>query len=288
MDAQADGVPEIGGSLPTLDIPLAVVTDSDAAFRFNQDGVYVPRDTAVLVRCEVVDCVHGVVSPDNQAEGTLLVFDFQLDHHKTSRKIHEAVISLVLDPRVKVAKGGLSPNKKIWLDSQLQVLEETNEQHLTGGASYGGGTLEGGVSHSKTAKMDVLKYASVNGWTAYWPRNLHNVEKPHNCAHWSLLENPAKKDGVPAHLRTAVLLERKDSEPFQLQMDIRSKADLRTEVEDFSRLQRRAPMGRLNIDPLDASTSNLKKYDRSNLKEGVEGMYKVSLGTLQKNAFSSD
>ncbi|KAI0400344.1 hypothetical protein F4802DRAFT_497559 [Xylaria palmicola] len=283
-----DNMSETGSwddTLPTLDIPLTVVSEDDAGFRFNIDGIYVPRDTAVVTRCEIVDRVHGLVSPDNGAQATLLVIDFQFDRNKSSRVIHEAIISLILDPRVKVAKGGLSPNRKIWLDAQLQSVEETNEQHLTGGVTYGA-SLEIGGSHTKSKKMDVLSYASVNGWTTYWPRPLHNSPKPHNCVKWSLFENPAKKNGIPPHFRAAVLLERQDDTPFQIQVDINSKADLRTQIEDFSLLHGRAPMGYLNIDPLDPSTKNVRQYDLSSLKEGLEGIFKVSLGTLQNEAFS--
>ncbi|KAJ2994551.1 hypothetical protein NUW58_g1526 [Xylaria curta] len=270
-DTQIDNSSEAGSSNdshPTVDIPLTVMSEADAGFRFNLDGIYIPRDTAVLARCEIVDHVHGLISPSNTAQATLLVFDFQLDRNKASRVIHEAVISLILDPQVKVAKGGLSPNGKIWLDAQLQTVEESNEQHLAGAVSYGG-SLEIGSSHSKSKKMDVLSYASVNGWTTYWPRPLHNSPKPHNCVKWSLLENPVKKNGIPPHFRAAVLLERQDSAPFQIQIDINSKADLRTEIEDFSILHGRAPMGCLNVDPLNPSTNNIKQYNLSSLKEGI-------------------
>ncbi|KAI0474243.1 hypothetical protein F4859DRAFT_514783 [Xylaria cf. heliscus] len=289
-DAQMNNVSAAGrwdDAIPTLDIPLTVVSEGDAGFRFNLDGIYVPRDTAVLARCEIVDRVHGSISPDNKAQATLLVFDFQLDRNNSSRTIHEAVISLILDPQVKVARGGLSPNGKIWLDAQLQIVEENHEQRITGGVSYGA-SLEIGDSHTKSKKMDVTKYASVNGWTAYWPRPLHNSPKPHNCVKWSLLENPAKKNGVPANFRAAVLLERQDSTPFQIQVDINSKADLRTEIEDFSLLHGRAPMGCLNIDPMELSTNNVKQYDLSSLKEGLKGISRVSLGTLQREAFSPE
>ena len=285
MDATPDDG-SLDSYIPTIDLSLSVVTESDAAFRFNSDDVYVPRDTAVFVRCELVDRVHGFVSPDNKTPCTLLVFDFQLDHTKRSRTIHEAVISLILDPKVKVVKDGLAPNKKIWLDAQLQNVAETNEIHLTGGATFGG-SLDVGGSHGNTKSMDVLKYATVNGWTAYWPKPLYNNPKPHNCVKWSLFENSAKKDGVPTHFRAAVLLERQDDTPFQLQMEIDSKADLKTEVEDFSLLHGRAPKGWLSIDPTDPSTNRVKKFTGFNLKEELKGIFQVSLGALQKEAFSA-
>ncbi|KAK6227480.1 hypothetical protein QIS74_01035 [Colletotrichum tabaci] len=274
-----------------VDFGLGIFSEADSQFRFNSDGIFTPRETAVLVRCSLVDVVHGQATPDDDTPCTLLVFDFQLDRVKASRTIHQAIISLVLPEGVRIRKGGLGPAGKVSFDPQSQSVSSSTEASLSAGFSHGG-TLEGGVTRGESVSMDTTHYATVMGWTTRHPKARPHDPRPHNCARWALHENQARRDGVPPHFRAAVLLERgrgADADAdFNVEVDVSAKVDLKTAVEDFTLLLGEAPRGCLPIRPRDPGTHNLREYDAARLSNQVGDLWRLSSGALETAQFSRD
>lgn len=207
-----------------IDFGLCAVSEAQCQFRFNSDGIYTPRETGVLVRCSLADMVHGQASLDDTTPCVLVVFDFQLDRIKATRRIHQAIISLTLPEGIRVRKGGLSPKGRVSFHPQAMSLSRSNESSLSAGFSHGA-SIEGGVKRSETLSLDTTEYATVNGWTTRQPKGRVNDQRPRNCVKWALMENPAlPKDGVPPHFRAAVLLERYNGEmmdkPAWLRQDL--------------------------------------------------------------------
>ncbi|KAK1476149.1 hypothetical protein CCUS01_05253 [Colletotrichum cuscutae] len=185
-------------------IPIANQTTSQTLVRPNAsfdstqtvDGIYTPRETGVLVRCSLADIIHG------QA----IVFDFQLDRIKATRRIRQAIISLTLPEGIRVRKGGLSPKGRVSYHPQAMTLSRSNESSLSAGLCYGA-SIECGVKRIETVSLDTTEYATVNGWTTRQPKGRVNDQRPHNCVKWALMENPAlPKHGVPPHFRAAVFV----------------------------------------------------------------------------------
>lgn len=269
--------------IEVLDIGLGVVNNTDAQFRFNQDDIYIARETSILARCSLVDCSHGKLSADNPVPCTLLVFDFQLDRVKSSRVIHSAIITLVTKRITRILT--IAPEERLNTDSlELSVENSDGVEGEIGVDKWVKATVKPRASTSTQAMR--IKYATAKGWTTHYPRARPNDSSPHDCIKWSLQENPAKEDeGVPPHFRAAVLLERRDDEEFQLEMEIETKADLLTTFEGL--FLKSVEKGRLRIDPTKASTSRLKKYEIDLGKEDLGKIAQLSLGRLQERIFGS-
>ncbi|KAF6793391.1 hypothetical protein CSOJ01_13951 [Colletotrichum sojae] len=207
-----------------VDFGLGVVSETESQFRFNSEGVFTPRETAVLVRCSLADMVHGKATPDDGTPCTLL-----------------------------------------------------------------GATLEGGITRGKYVSMDTTDYATVTGFTTHEPRVRPNDPRPHNCVKWVLLQNQAGKRGVPPHFQAAVLLERDNGdEPFDVEVVISAKVDLKTAFEDLTLLMGKPPQGCLSVDPRAPNTNFLRRYDEARLASLVGDMWKLSAGALETEQFSRD
>jgi hypothetical protein len=269
--------------LEVLDIGLGVVDSAEGRFRFNSENIYIARQTAVLARCVIVDIVHGPFSATDSTPCTLLVFDFQLDRIKATRRIHSALITLILSG-VKVR--GFAPEHRLNQDPQ-----ELSVEISQGGAGNIGVDqfAQLGLSghRDKTTKKKTIKYASASGWTQHYPRPLVNDPSPHNCVKWSVTENPAQKDeGVPPHFRAVVLLERLDDDnEFEIDMEIESHADLLTELGDYKLFGDTTAKGHKAINPQDPSTHRLKKYKTNLGDEDLNKISCLSLGRLAEKLF---
>jgi len=273
------------GDIQIFDIGLGKVAKGQSQLRFNSEGIYTARETAVLVRCALVDTVHGPFSTTDTTPHTLLVFDFQLDYIKTTRTIHEAMITLVIGGVKRIHQ--IAPQKRISFDPQEQTIKVTKGGKGELGIDYGA-KLTGGGNLEKEVEAVRIKYATARGWTQHYPKRGPNDKTPHNCVNWSIIENPAKKDeGVPPHFRAAVLLERDGNERVQLEMAIDSTADLLTGIEDFGRkLMGGVPKGELEINPEDQSTHRLKDYSTTALgAEDLNEIAQLSLGSLADKLF---
>jgi hypothetical protein len=281
---------EEASNLQVFDLGLGVVADDgQGQFRFNPAGVYISRETAVLVRCVVVERVHGKVSvsASDHTPCSLLVFDFQFDRLQRTRRIDEATVSLILRD-VEVVR--IAPKDRISFDSLEQKIVDTNKLQMKAGIKYVG-SLEAGGSHKTATETTLPRYAFVRGWTTHWPRQIAGDSSPDNCVKWFVEKNEAGKDGIPPHMRVAVLLKRKeDQEDFQLEMEIDSTADLRTGTEDLlRRLRGGTQRGQLKVDATLPPTNTLRTYTDADCDElgtiDLKPWGRLSNGLLQKKRF---
>lgn len=268
--------------METIDIGLGVVSTTEGQLRFNQEDIYIARETAVLARCSLVECVHGNLSIEDPVPCTLLVFDFQLDRIKTSRVIHSAIITLVTHNISRIHS--IAPKQRLNVDAlELQVERRSDMEGELGIDNVVKATAT--PKFGKTTQKRVVRYASARGWTTHYPHPRPNDISPHDCIKWSIQENPAnKEEGVPPHFRAAVLLERCDADDeFHLEMEVDSTADLLTGLEDLS--LKSVEKGRLTIKPTNPSTCRLKQYGTELGKENMDKIALLSLGVLQDNVF---
>jgi hypothetical protein len=254
-------------------------TQNDSS-RPHQRMNVVERKGSVEIRCTAVDVVHGSLEPGGDP-ATLLVYDFRFDPRKRARRIVEAHMSftyvsadsaVATDPVVlKIAPKG------------RMTLVHTTQKETTihgGKANAGGGalgvTLGGSVKWEKSVSHETNDATIVVGSIDLVGRNFGAS----NGASWTLLENKSVETGVPAFVRTAVLLRRADDDTeFHATFKIRAYADLWSSLEKvFGRTPKDDP---LLYDPSLPPTNKLRKYD-------VDNLGNIDLSHLSTVAFTND
>ncbi|KAI9369934.1 hypothetical protein BJX61DRAFT_545136 [Aspergillus egyptiacus] len=214
---------------PTGDAGSGFHTQNDPAAPYQRQNI-IERKTAVDIRCSFVDIVHGLLTPDSQEFSTLLVLQFRFDPRKRARRVTQVDIELRFascdssypDPEVLA----IAPNERLTLSPTTQTVTT-----LVGGeAAIGAGsflTIGGAARYERSVSHEITHACMVAGSIDLRGRNYGKA----NCASWTLIENPASKEGVPASMQTAILLRRRHEEVFQGHMTVKARADWRTELE---------------------------------------------------------
>jgi len=258
--------------------------DEDSTYRTQNDpsrphqrSNVVERKGSVDVRCVAVDVVHGWLEPDGDP-ATLLVFDFQFDARKRARRIIEAHISFTFASEgstTDLVVLNMAPKGRMTVVQTRQTETTT----LGGEANAGGGglgmTLGGGLKWEKSVKRETSDATTVVGTIDLVGRNWG----PSNGVSWTLLENRSVATGVPASVRTAVLLQRADPKSeFHAAFKIRAQADMQSSVEKlFGKTPKDDPV---LYDPSLPPTNKLRNYE-------VDHLGKIDLNDLSAVAFSN-
>ncbi|RFU27757.1 hypothetical protein B7463_g8574, partial [Scytalidium lignicola] len=260
--------------------------DTDSTYRTQNDPRrpqqrqnIVERKGAVDVRCLAIDVIHGYLEPDSEP-ATLLVFEFRLDSRKRARRIAEAHLGFTFASD----NGGTADPEVIQIAPKgRMILVPTKQQESStvgGDANVGGGvlgaTLGGSVKWEKTVSRETSDATAVVGSIDLVGRNYGGS----NSASWTLLENRTMGTGVPAFVRTAVLLKREDEEnEFRATFKIQAQADM---VSSFQKVFGRTPKDDpILYDPTLKPTNKLRKYDCNHLGD-------VDLNELSAVAFVHD
>lgn len=253
-------------------------TQNDPSRPYQRSNV-IERKGSVDVRCVAVDVVHGTLEPDGEP-ATLLVFDFLFDPRKRARRIVEAHISFTF-----ASEGGGSNSDPIVLNmapkGRMTLVQTTQTETTTHGgeANAGGGalgmTLGGTLKWEKSVSRETSDATTVVGSIDLVGRNWGAS----NGVSWALLENKSVATGVPASVRTAVLLQRVDPEAeFHAAFKIRAQADLRSSVEMlFGKTPKDDP---ILYDPSLPPTHKLQNYD-------VDHLGKIDLNDLSAVKFNN-
>lgn len=240
----------------------------------------VERKGAVDVRCTALDVVHGYLEPEGDP-ATLLVFEFRLDSRKRARRIMDASISFTFasdDPKIagdpEVIQ--IAPRGRMILVPTKQQESTTRGGDVNIGGGVMGATLGGSAKWEKTVSRETSDATAVVGSIDLVGRNYGGS----NSASWTLLENKSMATGVPALVRTAVLLKREDDETdFRASFKIHAQADMVSSLEKvFGRTPRDDP---ILYSPTLKPTNKLRKYDRDRLGA-------VDLAELSAVAFSHE
>jgi hypothetical protein len=215
--------------LPTANEGSGFHTQNDPKSPYQRENV-VERKSAVDVRCTVVDIVHGLLAPDGDF-CTLVVLQFRFDPRKRARRISNVDIELRFAPSspngADPVVSGISPNGRFAVSQTTQTEETTvgGDAHLSGGAA--GAEAGATLKREKVVTREMTYSTTVTGSIDLRGRNYGQP----NCVSWTLLENPETKTGVPATMKAAILLKRRDEENFECAVSIKAKADWRTSVE---------------------------------------------------------
>ncbi|PNP61157.1 hypothetical protein FNYG_14114 [Fusarium nygamai] len=215
------------------EIPLFDVGIEGAGFRVeNVDGelqrehIDQYRNSDISYRSELVAVVHGTMTPKGPL-GVLIVIDFHFASIPEKQRFKEVKISMAFgrqDNPIGVPKepivAKMAPEGTFAMDQSTQTQVDTIEAHASveGGMSLA--TLGIGSSFQRTITADTKSFATLDGSPWIEVRN----SGPCNSVNWTIRENKKLKIGVPAHLRTAVLLSLPDGEKFRA--DLTVEADI--------------------------------------------------------------
>jgi hypothetical protein len=273
--------------LPSFDIGLFPGGDEGSSFRTQNDpsaplqrDTYIQRKGAVDIRCSCLDVIHGLFTAEGEIFATLIILEFRFDPRKRARRIASADISLEF--------GGMKPGENgpevyaitpvgtmsLVPTTQHEELKRTGSLQL-GAAAPVGVTATGSVGWEKSVSRDKSDQTTVTGSIDLVGRNYGKK----NCASWTLLENPTTKTGVPVSMRTAILLKRKDENPFQCVVKIKADVDFKSSLERvFGGKPKDDPV---LFDPDLPPTNNLQNYEIENLGAfALENVCDVTFSTV--------
>ncbi|KAJ8131361.1 hypothetical protein O1611_g2264 [Lasiodiplodia mahajangana] len=276
---------EFDDRILAFEVGLSEAGDEGSNFRTQNDPSaplqrinIVERKGTVDVRCNSLDVIHGHLK-DGEGPATLIVYEFQFDPRKKARRISSVDIEFSFG-----SDSGKEPGVLKISNKGRMVLERTSQMETItkgGEATARGNALAAELGCSwkweKTISHETKDATTIVG-SIDLPHGGRNYGAP-NTAAWTLIENETMKTGVPAYLRTAVLLSRGDEEKkFFSTFKIRAKVDL---ISGITQLFGRTPKD----DPIlyDANlppTNKLRDYDTSSLAA-------VDLQGLSKAAFTN-
>ncbi|KZL84160.1 intracellular serine protease [Colletotrichum incanum] len=186
---------------------------------------------SVDIRCTLIDAVHGFLSEDSDFWASLLVFQFRFDPQKRARRILRATIELRFD--VSDAQSSLPEVEAVSFDGNYSFLPSKQSETITKGGegSLGvnyGAELNASAKWEKTVARETTDATTISGGKLV----INNIP-PNRIAKWTLLENKTLKTGVPASIRVAVRIKRRDDSAFTCIPRLECKADKWTSLETF-------------------------------------------------------
>ncbi|EFQ29550.1 hypothetical protein CGRA01v4_14826 [Colletotrichum graminicola] len=215
----------------------------------------------VDIRCALIDAVHGAMSAESDFWATLLVFQFRFDPQKRARRVSGATIELRFD--VSDAKHGFPEVEAVSFDGNYSFLPSKQSETMTKGGEGGVGAnfaaeINASAKWEKTIARETTDATTINGG-----KLVVNNMPPNRIAKWTLLENKTLKTGVPASIRVAVRVKRRDEAIFTCIPKLECKADVWTSMGSFfNRVPEDDP---LYLKPTMKPTNNLMDYDTEEL-----------------------
>lgn len=212
-----------------FEIPLFDIGPEGAGFRVDNEpgGNGLQRQhgdqyksSDVMYQANLFAVVHGTMTPDGK-RGVLIVMDFHFVSNPQGRRFKSVDISVAFGRKDEPIGGvkepvvmQIAPHGTYGMDESTQTQEDTFEAHgsAQGGASLA--TLGIGGSFQRKLLTDKKNYAMLHGLPWIEVRNAGEW----NSAKWHIKENRILKNGVPAQLRTAILLSLPEESTFRAEL----------------------------------------------------------------------
>ncbi|KAF2252348.1 hypothetical protein BU26DRAFT_502829 [Trematosphaeria pertusa] len=232
--------------LPQGDEGTGFRTKNAPGERFRR--VLFDRGDALIAKATIISITHGTVKNDDLA--TLLVFEFRFVSNNRSRRFIRSTITITFED---ATKGRNVPPEVYRIAPEgrcaLNRTETMRNTKQTANAGVNTGTLPG-VGVDVGYVWEVEKSETREHWTIFtgMKRQLGDCRED-NAVIWSMEENNEKKDGIPSFVRTAVLLRRKENEPFSFTVKIRTDVDFVSEVKALFGLEKADTIDPVEIDP---------------------------------------
>ncbi|KAI1125621.1 hypothetical protein F5Y10DRAFT_246717 [Nemania abortiva] len=234
------------GDEAVFDVELDIQGDPESGFHTKNDprpGHQWHRDDitqrkgAIGVKCNMTDIVHGKLSEDNEDEYvTLIVLLFRFDVRNNSRRIARADITINFSGKDEEDPYSRPEVYDISFNDVFSLVEKSHSESITKGISGTAGftgvqmaELSGSLKWEKTTTQEIESYTTIIGNT--YRRGFEFGGD--NQVNWILKENDKFQTGIPVALRAGILLKRRDETPFQCDVKIDLKADIRSRLETF-------------------------------------------------------
>ncbi|KAG6356899.1 hypothetical protein INS49_014774 [Diaporthe citri] len=254
--------------LPSFELELGERGDEGSSFRTQNDvsdplqrSNITERKGVIDIRCTGADVIHGYLQ-NGKAPATLLVYEFQFDPRKISRRI----TTVDMEFRFGSEFGKEPEVLKVSPKGRMTLVPTTQTETTTvGGDTKAGGNVFGAEFGSSWKWEKVISRESRDATTIVGSMDIQGRNYgPSNAVSWTIMENASEGTGVPAHVRTAVLLSRGDDEElFYSMFKIKAQVDL---VSKFTRLFGSTPRDDpILYDTTLPPTNNLREYDLNSL-----------------------
>lgn len=286
-----------------VDMPMILGTaeDTDNAFRTQNEfptdwerSNVVQRRGPVNVNCSLLDAAHGklgddpdMISDDDGALATLLVFHFRFVPQKHCRRIIRAYIHIKFS-----GVDAQSAPPAVWAiapHDTWTVVPTTDHEEKKHAMEGNIGSPEAAPLHfGFTTKFEKLRTRDVSDATTVSGSIEFSDDVNYgecNCAAWTLLENQTRKTGVPPSIRTGILLKRENNATFQGMVKIECVADWKSRFESmFAKVPVDDPL-LFNPKLQPARPQKKRKYDpESLLRTDVMSVADVTMQTIYKEA----
>ncbi|KAI9667431.1 MAG: hypothetical protein M1821_000246 [Bathelium mastoideum] len=226
---QIDLTPEDGGG--SYRITNNVIEGQAETNRRNM----VERGNALAVDGELIDVVHGHLSPEGEL-ATLIVMEFRFSATVSHRRFKHATIKLhfeSVDAACDVEVKAIAPWKERSMNPTTRHIESTESIHasIQGGAPIATPSLGGQLG--RTTSQDKTDQTEVFGRLRTFDRD----SGAKNGASWNMSGNESQSTGVPSMLRTAILVKRTEGKGAG-SLQFTAKVDITTSSweETFKRL----------------------------------------------------
>jgi hypothetical protein len=243
---------EGGGLLHTKNNPKAPYQRSEVIQRTGH---------GVDIRCNLVGVIHGAMSADSDYWATILVLQFRFDPQAKARRISKATIELKFD--VIDINNHVPEVEAVSFDGHYSFLPSKQSESMTTGTEGGIGASFGAqantsVKYEKTVTRETSHATTISGSKLV----VDNIP-PNRIAKWTLLENPSLKTGVPASIKVAIRIQRRDEAVFTCVPKLTCTADKWTEMRSFfGRVPEDDP---ILLKPDMEATKTLRGYDTEEL-----------------------
>ena len=276
--------------LSDLDISI-FPTGADAGLHFHNDpndpyqrDTIVQRKGRVNIGCKHKDIAHGYFSEKINDLCTLIVVQFRFESNGLAARIKEAHAILTFaamdvgnpDPEVVAMypEGGFFVQPTV---QHEQVLKGA-EANVGGGAA--GAQVGGVLKMESTVERETTDYTRVHG--SIDVLRASDFGKP-NAVSWDLFENATAKTGVVTNFQAAVLLKRKNMNPFKASITLKATADTTSRISTLFKKDEKDDD--VWYDPKKPSTDKLLKYDTDNLGSvDLKSLSDVTFRTVLKDA----
>lgn len=203
---------------------------NDPNTRF-QRATITARRGAVDIRCKAQVVVHGKLSPEDDNFATLLVYDFYVHCTKRFRRLKSVEVHFDFTGSGSRRDGPevykMAPERS-W--SLLETSQQERVERKSGIAlpnwGFTGANIHGSHEWTKAIERTTTDYTMLRGGTTC------DKFGKETGAKWVMHENGSDvpRKGVPSFLRTAIVLQRKTNDHFELAVKMDIEADWKTEM----------------------------------------------------------
>ncbi|RGP62915.1 intracellular serine protease [Fusarium sporotrichioides] len=187
------------------------------------------RTGAVDITCNIEKVVHGALAPDSEYYATLMVMQWFFQP-KNGARISEATIELLFEAEASDTEIEV---RDISFCDTYSIMPTTQDESVSKGGEATVGVQQVGQLSLSGKWEKTITTTTTDAITLSGNKRAVNNTPPNRIARWVISENESRPAGIPASLRTAVLLSRDDEERFKCRVAFNCNTDRKTAFKRF-------------------------------------------------------